>query len=81
VDEPTNPDLIRVKSRVTAETWQKRVAQAKADEAMIQGILKRVAAGASLNAAIMKEAGRCRRTADLDHVGEAKALDPMPLRG
>jgi hypothetical protein len=62
VDEPTNPDLIRVKSRVTAETWQKRVAQAKADESTVKAILKRVAEGASLNTAIAKELPENRRS-------------------
>jgi len=62
VDEPTNPDLIRVKSRVTAETWQKRVAEAKSDEATIKAILKRVAGGASLNTAIATELPANRRS-------------------
>lgn len=62
MDEPTNPDLIRVKSRVTAETWQKRVSQAKADEVTIKAILKRVAGGASLNTAIAKELPENRRS-------------------
>ena len=51
-----------MKSRVTAETWQKRVAQAQEDEATIQAILKRVAGGASLNAAIAKELPANRRS-------------------
>lgn len=62
MDEPTNPDLIRVKSRVTAETWQKRVAEAKADEAVIKAILKRVGEGASLNTAIARELPENRRS-------------------
>jgi len=62
VDEPTSSNLIRVKSRVTAETWQKRVAQAQADEATIRVIIRRVAEGASLNAAIAKEVPANRRS-------------------
>ncbi len=62
MDEPTNPDLIRVKSRVTAETWQNRVAQAEVDEVTVKAILKRVAGGASLNTAIAKELPEKRRS-------------------
>ena len=51
-----------MKSRVTTETWQKRVAQAQADEATIKAILKRVAEGASLNAAVAKELPANRRS-------------------
>lgn len=62
MDEPTTSDLVRVKSRVTAETWQKRVEQAHADEATIKAILKRVAGGASLNMAVAKELPASRRS-------------------
>ena len=47
---------------MTAETWQKRVEQAHADEATIKAILKRVAGGASLNMAVAKELPANRRS-------------------
>ena len=62
MDEPTSIDLIRVKSRVTAKTWQKRVAQAKVEEATIKAIVKRIDGGASVNAAIAKELPASRRS-------------------
>lgn len=62
MDEPTSSNLIRVKSRVTAETWQKRVKQARADEVTIKAILKCVAGGASLNTAITKVLPANRRS-------------------
>jgi len=52
VETPTTPELIRVKSRLSAESWQKRIAQAQRDEVQVLAILERVARGASLNAAI-----------------------------
>ena len=60
--DPTSSDLIRVKSRVTVETWEKRVEQARADEVTIKAILKRVAASESLNAAIARELPANRRS-------------------
>ena len=52
VDEPTTPDLIRVKSRISADSWQTRVAQARRDEVQVRASLARVKGGVSLNAAI-----------------------------
>ena len=54
VDAPTTPELIRVKSRISAESWQRRVAQARRDEEQIKAILEEVARGWSLNGAIAK---------------------------
>jgi len=62
VDEPTTPELIRVKSRISAESWQQRVEQAQRDEPQIRAILDEVAAGASLNAAIAKVLPADRRS-------------------
>ena len=62
MDDPTGSDLIRVKSRVTPETWQKRVEQARADEITIKAILMRVGAGQSLNAAIAQQLPANRRS-------------------
>lgn len=53
-DVPTTPELIRAKSRISAESWQNRVAQAQRDEELVQAILAEVARGSSLNGAIAK---------------------------
>lgn len=50
MDEPTDPQLQRVKSRISAESWRRRVAQARADAVVIQQILDQDAV--SLNEAI-----------------------------
>lgn len=52
--EPTTPELVRVKSRISAESWQHRVEQAQRDEVPIRKILDKVASGLSLNEAIAK---------------------------
>lgn len=52
MDSPTTPTLIRVKSRISAEAWQKRVGQARRDEVEVRAILDEVARGGTLNAAI-----------------------------
>lgn len=52
--EPTSPKLLRVRSRVTEATWQKRVAQASRDEAVIRQILAEEKQGQSLNQAIAR---------------------------
>ena len=60
--EPTAPALIRVKSRISAESWQKRVAQAQRDEVPVRKILDEVAKGLSLNEAIAKVLPADRRS-------------------
>jgi hypothetical protein len=62
VDEPTTPELIRVKSRISAELWRRRVEQAQRDEPQIRAILDEVAAGTSLNVAIAKVLPANRRS-------------------
>jgi hypothetical protein len=62
VDEPTKPELIRVKSRISAESWRRRVEQAQRDEPQIRAILEEVAAGTSLNVAISKVLPANRRS-------------------
>jgi len=62
VDEPTTPELIRVKSRISAESWRRRVEQAQRDEPQIRAILEEVAAGTSLNVAIAKVLPANRRS-------------------
>jgi hypothetical protein len=52
--EPTTPELIRVKSRISAESWQQRVEQAQRDEVPVRKILGEVAKGRSLNEAIAR---------------------------
>lgn len=54
VDAPTTAELIRVKSRISAESWQRRVAQAQRDEEQIKAVLDEVARGTSLNGAVAK---------------------------
>ena len=60
--EPTTPTLIRVKSRISEESWQQRVEQARRDEPLIQQILAEEAAGLSLNEAIAKAVPANRRS-------------------
>lgn len=55
------PRLARVKSRISAASWQKRVEQAQRDEVQIQSILRQVDRGASLNEAIAKRLPASRR--------------------
>jgi hypothetical protein len=61
-DEPTTADLVRVKSRISAETWRRRVKQARRDEVPIRKILAVEARGLSLNAAIAKVLPKSRRS-------------------
>jgi hypothetical protein len=61
-DEPTSTELIRVKSRISDESWRRRVEQARRDEPLIKRILAAVARGSSLNAAIAKVLPKSRRS-------------------
>jgi hypothetical protein len=64
--EPTTPRLMRVKSRISAESWLKRIELAGSDEVVVRAILAEAARGGSLNGAIAKllpEQGGC----DPDH--------------
>ena len=60
--EPTAPELRRVKSRVSAESWQQRVEQAQRDEVPVRKILDEVARGLTLNDAIAKVLPANRRS-------------------
>lgn len=60
--EPTTPELIRVKSRIAADSWRRRVEQAQRDELVIQKILDVEASGKSLNKAIAKVLPANRRS-------------------
>lgn len=60
--EPTTPDLIRVKSRISEESWRRRVEQARDAEVEIKKIVDAEAKGLSLNRAIAKVLPANRRS-------------------
>ncbi len=60
--EPTTPDLIRVKSRISDESWRRRVERAREDEVEIKKIVEAEAKGLSLNRAIAKVLPANRRS-------------------
>lgn len=60
--EPTSPQLQRVKSRISAESWQRRVEQARQDEALIRQVLDEVERGASMNEAMALRLPASRRS-------------------
>ena len=60
--EPTTPELIRVKSRISATSWAERVEQARLDEVTIRKILDEESRGNSLNTAIAKVVPKDRRS-------------------
>ncbi len=62
VYEPKDAALQRVKSRISAESWERRIEQAHTDEAVIQRILEKAARGGSLNEAIAKTLPAARRS-------------------
>ncbi|MDI7269965.1 MAG: hypothetical protein QME96_18390, partial [Myxococcota bacterium] len=62
VDELTPPRLVRVKSRISAASWQARVEQAQRDEVRILAILRRAARGVSLNEAMARVLPASRRS-------------------
>jgi hypothetical protein len=62
VYEPVAAELVRVKSRISADSWRRRVEQARRDEAPVQAILDKVADGLSLNDAIAKVLPANRRS-------------------
>lgn len=60
--EPATPELVRVKSRISADSWRRRVEQAQHDEVVIRKILDAEASGKSLNKAIAKVLPANRRS-------------------
>lgn len=60
--EPKDAALQRVKSRISAESWERRIEQARADEAVVQGIIKKATGGHPLNTAIAKTLPAARRS-------------------
>ena len=72
--EPTSPQLQRVKSRISAESWQRRVEQAQQDEALIRLVLEEVARGASLNEAMALRLPASRRSWALRRIPEYREV-------
>ena len=68
VYEPAASELVRVKSRISADSWQRRVEQAQRDEPVLRAILDKVAGGLSLNDAIAKVLPANRRSWALRHI-------------
>lgn len=60
--EPTNPVLQGVKSRISADSWRRRVEQARADERVVKQILDAVDECGSLNEAMARRLPRSRRS-------------------
>lgn len=60
--DPVTPHLIRVKSRISDESWRRRVEQAREDEVEIKKIIDAEAKGLSLNRAIAKVLPANRRS-------------------
>jgi hypothetical protein len=68
VYEPVTAELVRVKSRISADSWEQRVEQAQRDEVPARAILDKVTAGMSLNEAIAKVLPANRRSWAMRHV-------------
>jgi hypothetical protein len=60
--DPVSIQLQAVKSRVSAATWRQRVAQARADEVLIQKVLSAEDSCGSLNEALARHLPRSRRS-------------------
>lgn len=60
--EPISPELQCVKSRISPESWRRRVRQARADEEVIKPLLESVPSHGSLNEAIAQRLPRSRRS-------------------
>ena len=74
VYEPVSAELVRVKSRISADSWQRRVEQAQRDEVPARAILDKVAAGMSLNEAITKVLPAKRRSWAMRHIPAYRKL-------
>lgn len=66
--EPQTPSRQRVKSRISAESWKRRVEQALASEIVLKKILANVARGTALDAVIAKVLPPSRRSWALRHL-------------
>jgi hypothetical protein len=60
--EPRLPKLAMVRSRISAESWEARVAAARVDELVLLAIRARVEEGSSLNEAIAAQVPSSRRS-------------------
>lgn len=60
--EPTDPTLQRVKSRISAASWEHRIEQARADERVIKEIIEETSRTGVLNHAIAKLLPAARRS-------------------
>jgi hypothetical protein len=68
VYEPISSELVRVRSRISAESWQQRVEKALRDEPPVREILDWVATGLSMNEAIAKVLPANRRSWAIRHI-------------
>jgi len=66
--QPTSPELQRVKSRISARSWRKRITKARADEVVLKRVLAAVESCGSLNEAMAKYLPCSRRSWALRHV-------------
>ena len=62
MNEPTSPQLQRVKSRISAESWERRVEQATQNDVVIKAVLAEVAGGVTLNEAMARQLPASRRS-------------------
>ncbi len=62
MNEATSPQLQRAKSRISAESWERRVEQAKQAEVLIKQVLAEVAGGVTLNEAMARRLPASRRS-------------------
>jgi len=67
VYEPTSPDLLIVKSRISADSWSIRVEIARQHEKIFERIARRVKNGSPLNRAIAHVVGASKRSWVIRH--------------
>ncbi len=60
--EPSTPELVVVKSRISLKSWSTRVKSARGDEKVLKKIVRRVKAGDSLNRAIARVVEKSKRS-------------------
>jgi hypothetical protein len=79
--EPSSPQLQRVRSRISAASWRRRVDAARADEVVIQQVLAEVAAGVTLNAAMAHLLPANRRSWALRRIPRYRVIGFEALTG
>jgi hypothetical protein len=72
--EPSSPQLQRVRSRISAASWRRRVEAARSDEVVIQQVLAEVAQGVSLNVAMAHLLPANRRSWALRRIPRYRAI-------